>query len=89
MCCEPEVGVEDGDEHLHGVAIKGEVVGDDEGDEADGAGDDGADAVFVNALKEDAEEDGAPADKDGGGVEVGDGWAAFEDHAEDEAGGVD
>ena len=32
---QPEVGVEDGLQHLQGVAAAGEVVGDDEGDEPD------------------------------------------------------
>ena len=86
---EPEVGVEHGAHHLHRVAAEGEVVRDDLGDEADGGGHDEADAVAVDPFENDPEHHRAPADEDGRGIEVGHRRPAFEDHAEDDADGVD
>ena len=86
---EPEVGVEDGAHHLEGVAGHGEVVGNDEGGESDQGGHGGTDAVAIEAFEEGAEEDGAPTDEDGGGVEVSDGRAVLDIHACRESKGVE
>ena len=86
---EPEVGIEDGAHHLKGVAGHGEVVCDDEGGESDEGSHGGADAVAVEFFKEGAQEDSAPADEDGGGVEVGDGGSVLNIHAGGEPEGVE
>ena len=86
---EPEVGVEDGLQHLEGVAPERKVVGDDERGEAEDRAGGQSDGVLPDGFEEQAEPDGAPADEDGGAVEVGDGWSAFEPHAGDERHGMD
>ncbi|MFM1944285.1 MAG: hypothetical protein RI897_3267 [Verrucomicrobiota bacterium] len=43
----------------------------------------------MDTFHDESEEGGAPADEDGGGVEVGDGRATFEDHAIEEAAAMD
>ena len=86
---EPEVGVEDGAHHLEGVAGHGEVVGNDEGGESDQGGHGGTDAIAIEAFEEGAEEDGAPTDEDGGGVEVGNGGAVLDIHACRESKGME
>lgn len=86
---EPEVGVEDGAHHLEGVARHGEVVGNDEGGESDEGGHGGTDAVAIEAFEEGTEEDRAPTDEDGGGVEVGDGRAVLDIHTRCESKGVE
>src|SRR4051794_6993441 len=66
----PEVRIEHGAHHFHRVAGEGKVMGDDERDEADGAGDHEADGIAPEEFEDDAEEAGADADEDGGGVEI-------------------
>ncbi len=86
---EPEVGVEDRLHHLEGVAAEGQVVGDDECGKGEDAAGGEADGVLPDGFEQETESDRTPSDEDGGRVEVGDGWAAFEPHARDEGSGVD
>ena len=86
---EPDVRIEDGAHHFHSVAVDGKMVGNEEGNEADDSGNDGGDSVAVDFLEQEAEKNAAPAYEDGAGVEIGDGRAALQPHANEEAEGVD
>ena len=86
---EPEVGVEYGAHHFHGVAAEREVVGNEQGDEASQTRHGAAEADFVNAFQYQTQPAGAPADEDGGGVKVCHRWPAFQHHAVDQPEGVD
>ena len=86
---EPEIGVEHGTHHFHGVAFQCEVMRDDEGDETDDGRDDEADAVLVEFFQNQTKQHRAPADKDGGGIKIRHGRPAFQHHAINEADGVD
>ena len=48
-----------------------------------------ADAVAINFFQDHAQNDRAPADEDGRGIEIGHRRPAFQIHAEDQAEGVD
>ena len=85
---QPEIRVEHGAHHLQGVAGKGKVVRDDKRGEADRRRHRRADRVAVENLQRHAQHDDAPADEDGGGVEVRDRRPAFQHHAGDEPGGM-
>ena len=81
---QPDVGVQHGAHHFHGVAVHGEMVRDEEGDEAEHRRGRAADAVAVEAFEENAQQDRAPADEDGGGIEIGHGRPPFQIHARDQ-----
>ncbi len=85
---EPEVGVEHGAHHFHRIAGKRKVMGDDEGDKSNHAGDNQADGIFPESFQNQSKDAGAPADEDGRGIKIGHGRPAFEQHPEEEAAGV-
>ncbi len=62
------------------------MVRDDESRETHDAADRAGQAARVDFFQDEAEADRAPGDEEGGGVEVGDGRAALQPHARDEAG---
>jgi hypothetical protein len=84
---QPEVRVEHRAHHLERVAGEREVVGDQEGGEADEPARHAADAVAEEFLQEEAEQDGAPADEQGRGVKVRDRRPALKPHAGEDADG--
>src|SRR5881394_1291532 len=73
---EPEIGVEHRLEHFHGMAIGGEVLGDNHGKKAGHGGGGDADAVAIEIFQAHSEDDDAPGDENGGGVQIRHGWAA-------------
>ena len=88
---EPEAGVEDGAHLFERVAIAREEVGDEQGGEAGNATDEVAHArrAFAEGgFHQQPEQHRAPADEDGGGVEVGDGRIAGEEDAGNNGEGV-
>ena len=86
---EPEVRVEHRLQHLHRVAASGEMMRDDEGDEPDRAGAGCADAVAKDSLENERDDDRAPADEDGGRIEIRHRRAFLEIHPGDQTEGVD
>ena len=46
---------------------------------------DGSDAVAENAFENNTEQNRAPTDKDGGGIEIRDRRTAFQEHTKDQA----
>ena len=58
---------------------------DDQGDETDEACDDNRHSGAIDSLEDDTEQDGAPPDENGGRVEICNGRAAMQEHADDQA----
>ena len=84
----PEVGVEHGLQHLHGVATQRKAVCDKQGHEPNRAGHDVADAVPVDAFKDQAKNHCAPTDEHRRRVKVCHRRPALEPHAENQPGGM-
>jgi len=85
---QPDVAIEHGGHHFEGIAVGTQMVGDDEGDEADHAGTGGTYAITEQALQHHPDEHRAPTDKDGGGIQIGDRRTALQIHAREHAEGM-
>ena len=86
---EPDVGVEDGLQHLERVAAAGEMMRDDQRDETDRARAGRADPVAENSLEDERHDDRAPADENGRRIKIRDRRAFLEIHPRNETEGVD
>ena len=85
---QPDVGIKHRLHHLQGVAVGPEVMGNDQGDEADHAGTGGTNAITEQALYHQPQHNRTPADEDGRRVEIGDRRPALQIHAREHAEGM-
>ncbi len=88
---EPEAGIEHGAHLLHRIAVTSEEVRDQQRCKAGNATDDVADpgGLFTEPhLNGNACGDRCPADENGGGVEIRDGWVAGKEAARNNGKGV-
>ena len=82
---QPEVGIQHGPHHLHGVPLHGQVVGDDQRGEPRRGRHRGAEALPVHAFQHQSQDHRRPADEHRRGIQVGDRRPALEEDARDQA----
>ena len=86
---QPEIGIQNGAHHFHGVAVQCQVLGNDQSDKPHPCRDHRPNTIFMKFFEDEPENYRSPTDKNRGGIEIGNRGTTLQDNTINEAGGVD